>query len=301
MARRWSDMSRAAQDATVAGLVTGLPILLGYARLYVFARGDIQVFSTLLASMNIVSLIGANLPVVIGWIACVASSIVAARPLGHRPERVRSRIVGADYPFRFLANYFLAAMTLIVAAYSAFLVGVIIFSAGIAAIVSSLRLHRRLRDHQREGGDLKVFADAYLGGRTYDPRLAASEKFSGIGQGVVIAVLVLMFGIGSTSFAGLPIELVRVDGEHEASAGYVVGVDDISLTLAYLDGGVRRIPADDVHARAVCSLDTPAGRVMTGAGNWVPSQSIALLVLDRIAPDFSYVAPECTTTALRRR
>jgi hypothetical protein len=62
---------------------------------------------------------------------------------------------------------------------------------------------------------------------------------------------ILLYGLGRAA-PGFPEELVRVTNEAPLSLGYVLNVDDVSLTLAYRDGGIRRIPTDSVLERAVC-------------------------------------------------
>jgi hypothetical protein len=98
-----------------------------------------------------------------------------------------------------------------------------------------------------------------------------------------------------TGTIGLPIEFVRVESEPALSAGYVVGVDDTMLTLAYLGGGVRKIPTDQVEGRFVCPTHSPVGGLTSEPRNGAQ----VLLDTTRSAPP--YVPPECVTPNIRTR
>jgi hypothetical protein len=74
----------------------------------------------------------------------------------------------------------------------------------------------------------------------------------------VPASLAILLSILTTLSLGFPVELVRVDGEPSMNVGYVVSVEDVSLTLAYADGSVRRIDTDLIAERFVCPAGSPA-------------------------------------------
>ncbi|SDG48287.1 hypothetical protein SAMN05216377_11281 [Pseudonocardia oroxyli] len=62
---------------------------------------------------------------------------------------------------------------------------------------------------------------------------------------------------------GVPHERVRITGSISVEDGWVLAVDDVSLTFAYRDGGIRRIPTGDIEARHICPNDAD-NRVFPG-------------------------------------
>jgi hypothetical protein len=87
------------------------------------------------------------------------------------------------------------------------------------------------------------------------------------------------------------IELIKVHDEPTWSGGYVVDVDDVSLSFLYLDGGLRRIPNGDVEQRIVCPSYSDMIRLKSGIS---PSIAEGMLRRNNDVPD-----PICQAGAIR--
>jgi uncharacterized membrane protein YidH (DUF202 family) len=208
-----------------------IPAAVGAGRVFVASRNDPQSLAAWLSSANLLAAwLSAALAMAVAAIALVPVVIAViwlfpAREADHElhPLQTQAYIIKLGMVWVFyelLQMVFTGATTIYLAAGNA------VGALSALMWVTERRLHRR---PLRFGVRLVWF-----------PVVAAAA----------IVVLAAVF----TGTTGFPIERVQVEDEPEMSEGYVLSVDDVSLTLAYLDGGVRRIPTAHVSGRFICPL-----------------------------------------------
>jgi len=236
--------------------IAALPLIIAAIRLYVFAGGDRQVLDAILAGVNLgtlwVALAAQFVPLLAMALPLFLFVVTAVWQSPRHLEARRSRLVNTRLVRWTVISFVLAVVLsgLFVDGWSAVLAPVSILAMGVGTHLSD-------RGMDRPDGESRTdFASRIAARRTYGARL--SRKMAWIAYPLVL--LVALF----TGTIGLPIEFVRVESEPALSAGYVVGVDDTVLTLAYLDGGIRKIPTDEVKGRFVCPTHSPVGGLSSG-------------------------------------
>ncbi|MHC1563222.1 hypothetical protein ACR9E3_30055 [Actinomycetospora sp. C-140] len=219
------------------------PFVVAVFRLYVVeSRGDINTFQAIVASADLGAV----------WITVAVSTLTATAPIiflfwWYRSlvsPRVRAAREAPEPSPRGRRSVATAA-----------LLGVVV-----AAAISWLLVY----DDVPSAISVAILFGVivYASGLVADRSAAASARWPRFvyGWGWLAAFLVIGF---LSAQPGFPYEAVKIRAVGGMLYGYVVSVDDTSVTLLYDDldrsGGLRRIPTGDVEARYVCSADAPRG------------------------------------------
>ncbi|MER5674784.1 hypothetical protein [Pseudonocardia alni] len=260
-------------DWVVPTAIAAVPLVVVVVKLWLFARGDPQVFGAIVGGANLsviwVLATSAVVPLLLvtgpAYLLTWAHIRLSARTLHVSRSGVRTR--GRFWIFGGAFVLSVAVSWLLTTGPSVFFgIGGVLGVALISYIADTTPWHRK-------GEPLDEYRARVA--RMWEQR-RGSQYLSAVG--IAAWALLAVF----TGPLGPPVEVVRIDGE-PASIGYVVGVDDTALTLAYLDGGVRRILNDQVAGRRVCPKYTDQNR-----DDWPGIR----LLLDSGAPP--YVPPECS-------
>jgi hypothetical protein len=279
----WDEMTRAGRDWSVVTVLTLAPLALGVMAMFLFSRTDAQTFAALVANLNVVSIFTTGLalgflPVVIlGVTFWWAHSCYTRADLIVRNSKKGRTIYGLGNGRRCVVAAAIFATALTQSAPTARLS---------ILLVGSILIRTFVRDSEIK----KNFLAAHHK-RAYVRRVTR-ECVASKTQNILGLLGTLFIALASNLTMGFPAEVVQIEQEYPPSLGYVVVVDDVSLTLAYVDGGIRRIPTGLIVARAVC----PRGsRVLRGhSGDLSVIQELV-----KAAGDKPYVPLECGTDRVR--
>lgn len=283
-----------ASNLAITAMIAALPVLASLVRSYFLARGEQQTFTVLASNLNLFALYSSTLLVLAGMAGLLASALYLFRPLWRNglsdldesDHAVISRITNRQL----LAAFALATPALVAFfpwQFSAFLI------VGNAVLISTSRiLHARERKKADLPEDEDKHEDEHELGAEVREWIDAARK-----RPILVAFsAILVLGIGSILLPpSHALELAVVAGEDRPSLGYVVSVDDTSVTLLYDSGGLRRILNRDIEERAVCPLGSPA--VERDNLGILDGRPVLLLLLSALDLDAEYTPPICTTPA----
>jgi hypothetical protein len=278
---RWEDMTRAGRDWAVVTVLTLTPLLLAVVRLYIFSRGDPETVTALLVNLNLISFIASSLVAFLPYGLLAVAAWFAFRPI----LNVESFITDAK-PAMLRGSWRVAgvvALTLLGLPFGSPVAGIVVLITGATVAAGVIALRQQVLNRVKECDESTNLREATRG-----PRWIARAVVAYTLTAYALVAVVFLFGIG------YPTELVRVREESNLSVGYVLSVDDVSLTLAYAKGGIRRIPSSDVEERILCPVgDAELDTVVLGR-----AKTVAQIIFAWAAPRPNQSPPtHCTTPA----
>ena len=286
---RWDEMTRAGRDWAVVTALTLTPLLLAVLRLFVFSRGDLETVTALLVNLNLVSFVASSMVAFMPYALLGTASWFALWPVINVENfavgeacntvtlRGRGRLIGV------------AGLTSLGLLFGSPWACVVVLATSLILTVAVLALRKEVLDtlaRSDEPFDVREEAER-LRSATLRSRRKALALLAYTSTAYAFVAVFFVFGIG------YPAEMVRIKDEPGLSAGYVLSVDDVSLTLAYAKGGVRRVPNNGVQERILCPVSVNDLDVVLGR-----ARTIAQILFDWIAPQGRYPPPAaCTHTA----
>ena len=285
--QHWDEMTRAGRDWSVVTVLTLAPLALAVMGMFLFSRTDVQTFAALVANLNVVSIFTTGLAegllyfLIIGVSGWWANSCYTREDLIVRNNRQGKTIYGLGNARRCL----FAAVVFVMSLTQSLLIAELSILVVASLWVPSTVRDRRLRKDYLAAPHKRAFI------RRSTRKFASSKAQNAFGAlGILFAALAFNLTMG------LPAEVVQVEREYPPSLGYVVSVDDVSLTLAYVGGGIRRIPTGLIVARAVCPKGSKVLRAMDMGHSGDPS---VIQLISRALGDKPYVPLECDTDQVR--
>jgi len=231
--------------------VAAAPVAVGAIRLLGLARGDFEIFVALLSVVSLATIwISAAMSIAVGSILLAPLAVLTSHwpstetgslaPMSPRRTAVRLLLVGISVaPLAYLAfddsilkALYVAGLWMVL---GLVLLRAKVATAGLGAAIDALP---------------PILDDAdssALRRRSESPERAQRRFMKGTLAVICIAIATILMGP-----PGLPRERVQIRGESELSEGYVLAVDDLSLSLLYANGGIRHIPGAEAVGRFTC-------------------------------------------------
>jgi hypothetical protein len=205
-------------------IVAGVPTGLGIARMYIESHGNRTYFLAWLSAANLLSMWTYVLAAVLLLFIYALPAIVFYYVMRQLEDRRKaSQVRRGKLPGR---------GTIVCAAICA-ATGLAIFGANTITLI---------------GNPLFIL----LAGAMLHWRKAELVQPALQGGAIAITLLIVTFSMASSSVNGLPLTTIETSDAVGLRVGYVLAVDDISMTFANTRGDVEYLPSESVKRRSIC-------------------------------------------------